>query len=140
MQPLQAIVASNQLKKLDKVIKIRNSNAKYFDKMLLSLSEFITLPERPKKYLETFALYMIIAKKRDKLLIYLNKNSIEAKIHYPIPLHLQKASKIFGYGKPVFPVAEFQAKHLISIPIHQFINSDHIDYMVKHLKNFYLKK
>ncbi len=139
LQPLQAIVASNQLKKLDQVIKIRNANAKYLDKKLLTLNRFITLPYRPKKFRETFALYMVIAKRRDNLLKYLIKKNIEAKIHYPIPLHMQKASKIFGYRKNDFPIAEFQAKHLITLPIHQFLNKNHIDYIFKNIKNFYLK-
>ena len=36
---------------------------------------------------------MCLVNKRDKLIEYLNKNNIEAKIHYPVPLNKQKASK-----------------------------------------------
>lgn len=139
MQPLQAIVAIHGLKKINKVIKIRNVNANYLDKKLLKLKNFITLPERPKKYLETFALYMIICKKRDQLKKYLEKNNIQVKIHYPIPLHLQKASKVFGYKKGDFPIAEFQSQGLITIPIHQFLNKKDLDYVYKKIKDFYLK-
>ena len=47
---------------------------------------------------------------RDNLLKYLIENNIEAKIHYPIPLHLQKAAKKLNYKVGSFPLAEQQAK------------------------------
>jgi dTDP-4-amino-4,6-dideoxygalactose transaminase len=139
MQPLQAIVAMHGLKKINKVIKIRNANAKYLDKKLLTLNKFITLPIRPKQYLETFALYMIVCKKRNKLKNFLEKNNIEVKIHYPKPLHIQKASNIFGYKKGDFPIAEFQSRGLITIPIHQFLNKKDMDYIYNKIKDFYFK-
>ena len=138
LQPLQAIVASNQLKKLDQVIKKRNINAIYLDKLLQNLKKYIVVPERPKKFRETFALYMVLAKNRDKLIKFLTKKNIEVKIHYPIPLHLQKASLIYGYKKNDFPIAEYQARHLITLPIHQFISRKQIDYMFRYIKQFYL--
>ena len=49
--------------------------------------------KRIKSNTETFALYMALFDDRDNLLKYLAENNIEAKIHYPIPLHLQKAAK-----------------------------------------------
>jgi len=137
LQPLQAIVASNQLKKLDQVIKKRNSNAKYLDKLLSNINKYIVIPSRPTHYKETFALYMILAKDRDKLIYFLNDKLIEAKIHYPIPLHLQKASKIYGYREGDYPVSERQAKLLLTLPIHQFINKKQIDYMYQNIKAFY---
>ena len=42
-------------------------------------------------------------------LAHLNENGIEAKVHYPIPLHLQNCSKHLGYKAGDFPVAESQA-------------------------------
>ena len=90
LQPLQAIVAMHGLKKLKSVINKRNSNAKYLDKELQKLYPNVILPQRINNFRETFSLYMILAEKRDKLLKFLIKNKIEAKIHYPVPLHRQK--------------------------------------------------
>ena len=42
----------------------------------------------------------------NKLINYLRKYKIDAKIHYPIPMHLQPAAKKFGYKKGDFPIAE----------------------------------
>ncbi len=139
IQPLQAIVAKHQLRNLNKVIKKRNSNAKLLDKLLSKLYPSVILPPRLKNYTETFALYMGLFKKRDDLIKFLATKNIECKIHYPIPLHLQKASQYLGYKRGSMPNGEFQAKHLVTIPIHQFLDSKNIKYIAKNIKIFYKK-
>ncbi len=138
LQPLQAIVASHGLDKLNNVIDLRSNNANLLDDGLNNIKDFITTPKRINKHQETYALYMILAKKRDLLKIYLEKNGIEAKIHYPIPLNKQKAAKdncIFD-DKKLNNVNE-QAKSLLTLPVHQFINNEQINYMIDHISNFY---
>ena len=137
IQPLQAIVACENLKKLKKVIKIRNNNAKFLDNNLKKLYPNVIIPKRKKNYIETFALYMCLFDKRDKLIEYLTKKKIEAKIHYPIPLHLQKPSLKMGYKKGDFPIAEKQANKLITLPVHQFLKKNQLNYIVKSINNFY---
>jgi len=137
MQPLQAIVAIHGLKKINYVLKKREKNCKFLDFKLSKLQKQITVPERPKKYKETHSLYMILCKNRDKLIKYLNKNRIEAKIHYPIPLNKQKAYKIFKTKQEHFEIANKQAKDLITLPVHQFLEKKQLNYMVKKIYNFY---
>ena len=76
LQPLQAIVANIELKKVRKVINIRNRNARLLDKHLSNI-DGVSIPERKKNHTETFALYMARFRKRDKLKSYLIKNKIE---------------------------------------------------------------
>ena len=140
LQPLQAIVALEGLKKIDSVIKKRNENAKKMDNLLSNLSPNIVIPKRPKGYRETFALYMCLVTNRDKLLKYLIKNKIEAKIHYPLPLNKQKAAKNLKLNQKNFTVANEQAKKIITLPIHQYLSKTHIDYIAQKIKNFYEKK
>ena len=137
LQPLQAVVALEGLKTVHSIIKKRNINARQMDMGFKNLYPKVILPRRLKNYNETFALYMALFEKRDQLLKYLIKNKIEAKIHYPIPLHLQKAARKLGYKKGDFKVAENQAKKLITLPIHQFINSEQIKYVIKTVTKFY---
>ena len=137
IQPLQAIVALNQLNKLDSVIKKRNLNAHYLDKLLKKLHPNVILPKRLKNYKETFALYMGIFNKRDELIDFLHSKKIECKVHYPIPLHLQKASKKLNYKLGSMPNAEFQAKNLMTIPVHQFLSKKHMVYIYNQIKYFY---
>ncbi len=136
MQPLQAVVAKIQLNQIKKIIKKRNKNANFLDKNL-SKNKYIKIPKRKKNYTETFSLYMANFKKRDKLKKYLIKNGIEVKVHYPIPLHLQKPSKVLGYKKGTFPISEMQAKCILTLPVHQYLNTTHLKYMVKKIESFY---
>ncbi len=53
---------------------------------------------------------------------HLIKNKIDAKIHYPVPIHLQPAAKFLNYSKGAFPKAESLANTSISLPVHEFVN------------------
>ena len=138
MQPLQAIVAIEGLKKLDSVINKRKKNADYLSKNLNDVKGILSIPKTKKGYKETYALYMILCEKRDELMKYLLKKGIETKIHYPVPLHLQKAY-LDKYKKVKIENVEYQAKHLLTLPVHQFLNNNHMKYMVQAIKNFYSK-
>ena len=90
------------------------------------------------KYLkEVFHLYQINVKKRDQLMKYLIKNNVDAKIHYPVPMHLQPAAKFLKYKKGDFPVAEKLCKTTISLPVHEFIRKKDVDKMAKLINAFY---
>ena len=138
LQPMQAIVANKELKNVNKIVALRNKNAKKIDKKLSKIKT-IEIPLRKKNYRETFALYMASFKQRNKLKSYLLKNGIEVKIHYPVPLHLQKAAKSLGYKKGDFPKAEKQAKELLTLPIHQYLSKKQINYLAQKIENFYSK-
>lgn len=138
MQPTQAIVAMWGLKKINKVIKQREKNMHLYDELLKPISQII-VPQRIKNYTETNALYMILCEERDSLKKYLENKGIEPKIHYPLPLNLQKAfkDKDKKYNQTNFVIAEKQAKKLLTLPVHQFINKRQIEYTVKCIKKFY---
>jgi aminotransferase EvaB len=142
IQPLQAIVAMRCLPKLNEVIAIRDSNAKKLDQLLsvTELKPYVSIPARDPLNKETHALYMGLFRDRDRLKGYLDESGIEVKIHYPLPLHLQKAARVYGYEKGSFKVAEQQAGELLTIPIHQFINDDQISYIAQKIKDFYKRQ
>jgi len=137
LQPLQAIVADIELKKIPSIIEERNGNARYLDANLAGLGTKIVIPTRNSYDVETYSLYMILCEKRDELLKHLQKKRIDAKIHYPVPLHLQEAAKELGYGRGSFPVTEAQASTVITLPAHQFLDVSQLDYMVSSIKEFY---
>ena len=139
LQPLQAVVALEELKKLNRIIKIRNQNAKYYDNNLRDLYPDVIIPERVKNYTETYALYMCLFKKRDELKKYLLKCGIETKIHYPKPLHLQEAAKNLGHSKGSFPLSEKQSRHLLTLPVHQYLSKNQLSFIIKKLRAFYNK-
>ena len=76
-------------KKINKINAKYLKIAKYYTK---HLNEIVITPKYDlKKCLPTFHQYIIRVKLRDKLIKYLEKQGIETAIHYPIPIHMQKA-------------------------------------------------
>ena len=136
LQPFQAVIADRVLKKVNGYIKKRNYVAKIYDSEFKNLNNFIKVPHRLKNTKEAYQLYIISVKKRDKLIKYLNNNNIECKIHYPIPLHFQKPFINQKYKKGDFPNAEKQSKEIITLPCHQYLTDNQIDYTIKKLKDF----
>jgi len=137
LDTIQAAVANYKMKnKLDNITNKRIKNANMLDK-LLSKNKNITTVKRLKYLKEVFHLYHINIKKRDQLQKYLIKNNIDAKVHYPIPVHLQKAPKYLKYKKGDFPVAEKLANTSLSVPVHEFITEKHIKHIVNSVNEFY---
>ena len=62
---------------------------------------------------------------------------IEAKIHYPIPIHLQNAARDLGYKRGDFPVCERQADEVVTLPAHQYIDPEQIAYTLAAIREFY---
>jgi len=142
LDTIQATIANYKIrKKLNTITNKRISNAKLLDKLLKPIKE-VTTPSRKKYLKEVFHLYQINVsnKDRDNLIKFLIQKSIDAKIHYPIPIHLQKAAKFLKHKKGDFPIAEKMAKTSISLPVHEYVSTAQIIYIGKSIKNFFLKK
>ena len=89
-----------------------------------------------KNFKIVFHLYVVFAKNRDKLLNYCKKKGIEAKVHYPKPVHLQPAAKFLNYKKGDFPKAEKISNITLSLPVHEFITKKHIEKNIRTVPNF----
>lgn len=101
---------------------------------------FAVVPKPAAAERHTYHLYMMALKVpelRDSLLKHLQYFGVDARIHYPKPLHLQNAFKHLGYGEGDFPNAEAQAKSMISLPIHQYMDWDEVDYVINTVKRFF---
>ena len=136
LDTLQAVVANHLLLKLPNLTKKRIKNAHMLDKMLGKIKQ-ISLPLRSKEINEVFHLYCFQAKNRDELVEFLISNGIDAKKHYPIPMHLQKAATYLGYKKGDFPIAERLADSTISLPVHEFVSPEQIEKMGNLVRSFY---
>ena len=137
LDTIQAAIANYKMRyKLDNITKKRIENSKMLDK-LLAKNKSVILVKREKYLKEVFHLYHINVRSRDKLQQFLIKNGIDAKIHYPIPVHLQKAARYLKYKKGDFPVCEKLARTSLSLPVHEFINKKLINHIVNTINKFY---
>lgn len=135
MDNLQAAILNYRLKNLNHIIKVRRKNAKMYQDLINCNSVFI--PKENKNEFNSYHTFVIQALNRDGLREFLKKNGINTSIHYPIPIHLQPASKILGYKKGDFPKTEKQAKTILTLPVNQFLTSKEIRFISKKINQFF---
>jgi len=91
---------------------------------LLSGNEAISLPHEPAWSRAVYHLYVIRTDDRNNLMDHLKKADIGTGIHYPIPLHLQKAYASLKYSPEDFPVAGHVASEIISLPMFPHLTAE----------------
>ena len=112
---------------------MRRAAAGIYNEMLKDNKEVI-LPKAVPSVEHVYHVYAIRSRKRDVLFKELNAQGIGAIIHYPIPLHLQKAYAGLGYKEGDFPVAERVAKEIISLPMYPHIKKTEIKFVTDTIK------
>jgi aminotransferase EvaB len=137
LDTLQAVIGNRLIAEVDWITHKRIEHAAFYDQALADLSEYLTIPRRRPEVRHVFHLYVIRAQRRDQLLAFLNARGVEAKIHYPIPVHLQKAAQHLGYRRGDFPVAEAHSDSVITLPAHQHLSADELAYTVEQVQAFY---
>jgi aminotransferase EvaB len=136
LQTVQALVANHVLDQVNVWVDRRIEIAERIDKGLADVAQ-IRVPPRLANRRNAYQLYMVRAERRDDLLTFLVEQGVEAKIHYPTPLHLQPAARGLGYRVGDFPVAEAQARDIITLPCHQYLTADEVDYTIECVRRFY---
>jgi|TARA_B100001093_G_C26765651_1_gene987768 dTDP-3-amino-2,3,6-trideoxy-4-keto-D-glucose/dTDP-3-amino-3,4,6-trideoxy-alpha-D-glucose/dTDP-2,6-dideoxy-D-kanosamine transaminase len=139
LDTFQSVVGNWLLPKAHSIANKRIQNAKYYDKNLNKINE-ITIPPRPKNLKIVYHLYIVFAKNRDKLLKFCLSKGIEAKIHYPKPMYLQESLKFLKHKRGDFPITDSHTKKIISFPCDQHLKKKQLDYIIKTVKYFYIKK
>jgi len=136
LDTIQAVVARHMLGKIEHITASRVSNAAYYDRQLRAIPQ-ITVPERKQSVYQVYHLYMVLCEQRDHLQAHLVSHGVDAKVHYPVPMHLQPAAAFLGHRPGDFPMAERIACSALSLPVHEFITRDQQDHVVQLIQAFY---
>lgn len=139
LDSIQAIVGNWLIKWVHEITEKRIANAAFLDKAFAEMPE-IQIPRRRPNVKRVYHLYVIEVQRRDELYRYLSERGVEAKIHYPIPLHLQKGLSHLGYRAGDFPVSERHAANTITLPVDQHLSQEEMVYMVESIRSFYRRK
>jgi len=140
LDTLQAVIGNRLIEQVEWITSQRIRNAERYDKAFTDMGEFIRIPKRRPGVKHVHHLYMIRGERRDELLAYLHGKGVEAKVHYPSPVHLQKAAQYLGYKEGDFPVCEEDSRTIITLPAHQHLTDDEVDYVIEQVRSFYLKQ
>jgi dTDP-4-amino-4,6-dideoxygalactose transaminase len=136
LDSLQAVIGNRLIAETKFITEKRIANARKLDAALSKIPE-IRVPARPANVKHVYHLYIVRADRRDDLLRYVRDKGVDAKVHYPIPAHLQKASAHLGYKSGDFPMAESDSANSITFPAHQHLTDGEIDFMISAVREFY---
>jgi dTDP-4-amino-4,6-dideoxygalactose transaminase len=131
---MQAAILNVKLKYLDEWTEARRKNADYY---MSKLKNVCDTPVEEKNEKSVFHTFVVGVDRRKELIDHLEQNGIGSRIHYPIPIHLQKAAEHLGYKKGDFPICERKAEQILSLPVYQGLTGDDLEYIVEKIKEFY---
>ncbi|MCK1295188.1 DegT/DnrJ/EryC1/StrS family aminotransferase [Bradyrhizobium sp. 30] len=132
MDGIQGAVLNVKMDYIEAWTEARRSIAAEYDRLLSTLSPARPLPPWYSRHV--YHVYALRLSRRDEALRALHGAGIGAAIHYPVPVHLQKAYAELGYGLGDLPVTERLANEFLSLPIYPELLPEQVAEIVSKLK------
>jgi dTDP-4-amino-4,6-dideoxygalactose transaminase len=127
MDGIQGAVLDVKLGHLDDWTKERRAVARLYDEKLAGSG--IQTPTPPVDREHVYHVYAIRSTTRDVIQRSLKEAGVMTSIHYPRPVHLQRAYADLGYHAGDFPVSEKLCDETLSLPIFPELTGEQIDYV-----------
>ena len=135
MDGIQAAILSVKLPYIYEWNQKRLQNALLYNEFLSDVKGVVT-PKLRQNAKHIFHLYVIRAKKRDELQIYLKEHGISTGIHYPTALPFLKAYDYLEHKPEDFPLAYNYQSEILSLPMFPELTEEQISYVVEKIKEF----
>jgi dTDP-4-amino-4,6-dideoxygalactose transaminase len=135
LDEIQAVVLRAKLKHLEDWLEARRQHALMYNQLLEGTP--VTTPFESPNARHVYHLYVIRAPERDALQAYLKENGIFTGIHYPVPIHMQRAVSFLGLQEGDFPKTELAVQEILSLPMFAELADEDIVRIVNTIKNFY---
>lgn len=138
LNTINAAIGREQLSLLPQWLKKRRTNARRYNSKLRNVDGIILPPADSDEIISAWHQFVIRTERRDELITYLSQKGIETGIHYPIPIHRQPIyEKEYAKTEAVLPETESWSRQVLSIPVHQNMNSDEVDFIAESIKQFF---
>jgi dTDP-4-amino-4,6-dideoxygalactose transaminase len=135
LDEIQAAVVAAKLPHLDKWNGRRHAIAAKFHEMLAGLP--LKLPVEMPSRSHIYHLFVLRLKQRDAMMEHLKAKGVGTIIHYPVPIHTQKAYADLGYKKGDFPECENCANEILSLPMFAELTDDEVNWMGQAVREFF---
>jgi dTDP-4-amino-4,6-dideoxygalactose transaminase len=122
LDTLQAAALRVKLRRLDQWNERRRRSAALYDELLAGWG--VITPWTAPYAEHVWHLYVIRCQDRDALRQQLAECEVDTGIHYPVPVHLQRAYRDLGYAPGDFPVTEACAREIVSLPMYPELGAD----------------
>jgi dTDP-4-amino-4,6-dideoxygalactose transaminase len=133
LDTLQAIVLAAKLTRLAGWNALRVKAARHYEALLDEVPTVVT-PRVLAGNEAVWHLYVVRVPDRDAALARLRASGIDAGVHYPIPIHRQRAFAGLSLPSRGFPVSERAAAEVLSLPIYPGITPEQQERVVATLK------
>ncbi|MBE7415685.1 MAG: DegT/DnrJ/EryC1/StrS family aminotransferase [Deltaproteobacteria bacterium] len=117
LDAIQAMILRIKLRRLSEWNEMRREAARVYDRLFRGSEKVITPAEHPDAR-HVYHLYVIRVRNREAHQRRLSEAGVSTGLHYPVPLHLQRACARFGYLKGDLPVTERVADEILSLPMY----------------------
>ena len=117
LDAIQAGILHVKLRHLPEWNFQRRQRAAEYNQALAAVASAMTLPDEPVWSRAVYHLYVVRTTDREGLMSHLKSKGIGTGIHYPVPLHFQKAYSSMSYVAGDFPVSEKIAEQIVSLPM-----------------------
>ncbi|MGA2334975.1 MAG: DegT/DnrJ/EryC1/StrS family aminotransferase [Terriglobales bacterium] len=117
LDAMQAGILHVKLQHLAEWNNQRREKAAEYKRQFEVAGKPVDAPYEPSWSRAVYHLYVVRTEDREGLIAFLKDKGIGAGIHYPIPLHLQKAYKALNYLPGDFPNTERAAAEIVSLPM-----------------------
>jgi dTDP-4-amino-4,6-dideoxygalactose transaminase len=135
LDALQTGMLSVKLQHLDRWNENRRKCARYYNYLLKNI-DGVAPPFEPSWTKSVYHLYVVRVEQRDDLQKFLSERGIGSGLHYPVPLHLQKAYKSLNYKIGDFPISEKAAHEILSLPMFPQLTEEQQDRVVESIADF----
>jgi len=136
LDSLQAGILRIKLRHLSRWNGQRRASARIYDQLLAPLDGNVICPVESSTSKSVYHLYVVRTQMRDELQKHLTEAGIGTGIHYPIPIHLQKAYAFRGWKRGDFPNTEAAADEILSLPMFAGLSPDQQQRVVETVSRF----
>jgi len=136
LDAIQAGLLHAKLGHLAKWNAQRRERAAEYNRLFAKADCNLTTPYEPAWSKAVYHLYVVRCDDREGLMEHLKKAGIGTGIHYPIPLHLQKAYASLNYRLGDFPESEEAAAHILSLPMFPQLTAEQQSRVVAEVERF----
>ena len=126
LDAIQAGILTVKLRHLPEWTALRREAAARYIELFTQAGAGELAPFEPAWARAVYHLYVVRVPDREGLMRHLAEAGIGTGIHYPVPLHLQKAYGGFGYRVGDFPIAERVAAEIVSLPMFPQLGSEQL--------------
>lgn len=136
LDAIQASFLRIKLPHLESWIEGRRRAAAWYREALAGV-DAVQVPEEAPWARHVYHLYVIRADRRGELQAHLGRQGIGTGLHYPLPLHLQKAYAHLGFKRGSFPVTERTSERLLSLPMFAELTESAVARVADEIRAFY---